>query len=193
IDQMNAYTKNTEFGTVDQYFESELTNGAIRIASINENPLIAVKQDGLAKYVYFGIPETSEFKYSTSYPIFWTELLKQLTAAQDVRNLNYKAGETIILDEPQVIETPTKTVNKASIILDETGLYRFEDRIVAVNLLNEKESDISAKEIEGTKSIDYELQSVKEKREYSWAITLILIGLIGTFIELYIIKRRGYI
>jgi hypothetical protein len=192
IDQMNAFTKNAEFGTADQYFESELKSGAVRIASINDQPLIAMKQDGLAKYVYYGIPETSEFKYSTSYPIFWTELLKHLTAAQDVRNLNYKAGDTIILGEKQIIETPSRKVKKASIILDETGIYHFEDRTVAVNLLNEKESDISAKEIEGTKSVDYELQAVKEQREYPWTITLIILGIIALYIELLIIKRRGY-
>lgn len=192
IDQMNAYTKNTEFGMADAYFDAELDNGAISIASVNEQPVIAMKQEK-AKLVYFGIPETSEFKFSTSYPIFWTELIKQLTSQQDVRNLNFKAGDTIILDEEQTVKTPTKTVKKAALILDESGVYELEDRTIAVNLVNEKESDVNAEEIEGIKSPDYELQSVKQQKEWPFTVPLLIAAMIILFLELLFIKRRGVV
>lgn len=190
VDQLNTFTKNIEFGATHELPETALREDTAQIASVNEQPIIALREQN-AKYVYYGIPEDSEFKYSTSYPIFWTELIKHLTAQQDIRNLNYKAGETIILEEEQTIQTPSKTVRKNALVLDEQGIYQFEDRVVAVNLANEQESNINAQEQVGTQSTDYELKPVKETREFPWTLALLLIALFMLLFEQLFIKRRG--
>ncbi len=190
-DQLNSFTKNIEFGSAKFAFKTEPESNTITIASINENPIIVLKQDKISKFIYFGIPEESEFKYSTSYPIFWTELMKFLTSKQDAKNLNYKTGETLILDKEQVIQTPTKKVKKSSLILDQAGLYELEDRIIAVSLANEKESNTNPVESKGTQSINYELKPIKEQREYYWANLLLSIAILLLLFELYFIKKRG--
>lgn len=191
VDQLNQFTKNIEFGATDTAYSAEPKDDAVQIVSVTGTPLIVLQQKGPAKYMYYGIPEDAEFKYSTSYPIFWTELIKHLTSQQDVRNLNYKAGETLILEKEQEIQTPSKKVRKSALVLDEAGLYQLEDRTIAVNLLNELESDINAKESEGTRSQEYELKPVKETREFPWAIALLIFAIAILLFEMLFVKMRG--
>lgn len=190
VDQLNAFTKNIEFGSAT-IRNAIIDKDSTKIVSVSEQPAIAFKQKGIGKYMYYGIGEENEFKYSTSYPIFWTELIKYLTAQQDIRNLNYKTGNTLILEDEQTITTPRKKVKKNLLILDDIGIYQLEDRTIAANLNSQLESDINAKKEIGTKSKAYELRPVKETREFDWAIALILAALAFILFELLVIKKRG--
>lgn len=191
VDQLNTFTKNVDFGRANYVFQGELVGDQTVVASVDNVPVISIKPIGAGKLVYFGISEDSEFKFVPSYPIFWTELMKFLTGKQDVRNLNFKAGDTIILDAEQKIKTPSKVVKRAAMTVDEVGIYEFEDRMVAVNLANEKESNINLEKSEGTKSMEYELRPVKEKREFSWDIWLLVIAIAFVFFEIWYVKFRG--
>jgi len=191
IDQLNRFTKNIDFGAVNMVVDATLQGDQAVIASVNDIPLITIKNQGLGKIVYYGIPENAEFKYSPHFPIFWTELVKFVTQQQDVKNLNYETGETLLLDSEQKVKTPSKTVTKAALVLDEAGVYELEDRAIAVNLLNEFESDINLDESIGTKSSDYELQPVKETREFPWMLWLLALAMLGLLFEVYFVKARG--
>jgi hypothetical protein len=191
VEQLNRFTKNIDFGKADFVFQAEPVGDQAIITTVNDVPAISIKSVGNGKLVYYGIPESSEFKYSPHFPIFWTELMKFVTEQQDVRNLNFKAGDTLLLDEEQKIKTPTRTVKMAALVLDESGVYELEDRIIAVNLVDEVESNVNLEEPVGTKSTDYELKPVKETREFSWTIWLLIIGLVFVMFEVFFVKYRG--
>ncbi|RLE44819.1 hypothetical protein DRJ22_05400, partial [Candidatus Woesearchaeota archaeon] len=183
VDQLNAFTKNIDFGSSNYLFKSEPLPDSLVVASINKIPVLVLKQDKASKFFYFGIPEDSEFKYSTSYPIFWTELIKYLTSKQDVKALNYRTGETLILDKEQVIQTPSKKIKRASLILDKAGIYQLEDKTIAVSLANERESNVNPEKQEGAKSIDYKLKPVKETRQFFWSPLLLILAIFFLFFE----------
>jgi hypothetical protein len=191
VDQLNRFTKNIDFGKTDYVLKAEPVGDQTVIASVAGVPVITFKPVNAGKLVYYGIPETSDFKYSPHFPIFWTELIKFVTEQQDVKNLNYKTGETLLLDEEQTIKTPTRVLKRAALILDEQGLYELEDRVIAVNLVDELESNINMEKKVGTKSVDYELKPVKETREFHWELMLLIIALILVVFEVFFVKYRG--
>ncbi len=193
IEQLNKFTKNIEFGSVEYYFSSTPKEGVLTILSVDSKPVVAIGRKGTGKTAYFGMLEqASDFHFSPGYPIFWTEFIRYLTDQQDVRNLNYRTGDTLILDSLQRIETPTKVLKKSAIILEEAGVYKFEDgRTIAVNLLNERESDINFETSLGAKSTEFELEPVKEPRQFEFELPFIFISLIILFAELLYVKMRG--
>lgn len=191
VEQLNRFTKNIDFGAVTNVFLAEPLGEQSIIASVNQIPVITVKPVGVGKLVYFGIFEDSEFKYAPHYPIFWTELMKFVTEQQDVRNLNFKAGDTLILDKEQKIKTPSKTLKRAALVLDEVGVYELEDRVIAVNLVDELESNINLEKSIGTKSVEYELKPVKETREFPLDIWLLVLALFFVVFEVFFVKYRG--
>ena len=192
-DQVNRFTKNVDFGgTVDSFFRTSNLKG-VSLASADESSLVALSEFGSGKILYFGFLETaSDFRFSPSYPIFWTELLRYVTDKQDLSNLNYRTKDSIILDSKQKIILPSrKSVNQASYLLEEAGIYELEDRSIAANLLDPLESDLNRKVSFGTKSIEYELRPVREDRNFDFELPLILIAAILLIVELFYIKIRG--
>jgi len=193
IEQLNKFTKNADFGSMTEQFKTDKQDKTFtKMVSLGNDTIIAVGKEGNGKLVYYGILEsTSDFKYSPSYPIFWTELTRYLTGQLDLRNLNYLTKDTLILDGEQKIKTPTKTVKQATIMLEDSGIYELEDKKIAVNLLNEKESDVNAETALGAKSTEFKLKPVKETRKFELEPILILIAGIILLFEVFYIKMRG--
>lgn len=193
IQQFNRFTKNMDFGSVKYYLKSQLSDGFITLVTADSTPMISYKQKGKGKIVYYGILEkSSDFKFQPSYPIFWTELLKFLTERQDIKKLNAKTNQMVILDSPQNVRTPTRLIpNTASLFLENSGLYVYEGKTVAVNLLDEKESAINSKEVRGQKSTDYKLEPVKDKTKYIFEYPLIIALILIFAFEVFYIKIRG--
>lgn len=191
VEQLNRFTKNIEFGAADRVIEAEASGEQVVVATVNDLPVITMKPVGAGKLVYYGIPESAEFKYSPHYPIFWTELLRFVTSQQDVANLNFEAGETLLLDSEQRVRTPSGAVTRAALVLDKAGIYELEDRVVAVNLEDEVESNINLDVPVGTRSTEYELRPVKETREFQWELWLLAIALAALVFELWFVKWRG--
>lgn len=191
VEQLNRFTKNVDFGKADYAIKAEPVGEQTVIATVSGVPVMTIKQTNFGKLVYYGIPEDGEFKYSPHYPIFWTELMKFVTEQQDVRNLNLKTGETLMLNEEQMVKTPTRNIRRAALVLDEAGVYELEDRILAVNLVDDDESNINPDKKVGTKSIDYELKPVKEKREFHWEVWLLALAVFLLLFEVFFVKYRG--
>ncbi len=191
VEQLNRFTKNVDFGKADYAIKAEPVGEQTVIATVSGVPVMTIKQTNFGKLVYYGIPEDGEFKYSPHYPIFWTELMKFVTEQQDVRNLNLKTGETLMLNEEQMVKTPTRNIRRAALVLDEAGVYELEDRILAVNLIDDDESNINQDKKVGTKSVDYELKPVKEKREFHWEVWLLALAVFLLLFEVFFVKYRG--
>lgn len=191
-EQLNRFTKNIDFGTADYVFTALPKQGTITVAKVDNSDVINVGKYGDGKLIYFGIPEkASDFKFSPSYPIFWTELVRFATEQQEIKNLNYKTGDTLVLESSQQIETPTTIIKQPTTILEEAGIYKIGDRTIAVNMLDEKESDITTNASFGTKSVQFKLQPVKEERKYFLEFTLASIALALVVFEVFFVKTRG--
>lgn len=192
IDQLNKFTRNVDFGRIEEYHKAESKSNVITLARGNNNTIIAQMQKGKGSILYFGVmDESSDFKYSPEYPIFWKNVVEVLTNSKDVRNLNSKIGNTLLLNKEERIKTPLGTIRQTSLLYEDVGLYELEDRTIAVNLLNDQESDITRISEIGQSSKDYTLKEVKEKRDLNFEIPLIICALIMLFIELFYIKIRG--
>ena len=193
VEQLNKFTKNAEFGSMTEQFTTSRQDKTFStLASLGNDTIIAMGKKGNGKLVYYGILEsTSDFKYSPSYPIFWTEMMRYLTGQLDLKNLNYHTKDTMILDSEQVIKTPIKKVKQATLMLENTGVYELEDRKISANLLDEKESDVNSMTAEGAKSTEFELKPVKETRKFEFEPLLILAAGVILLLEVLYIKMRG--
>ena len=192
-EQVNRFTKNIDFGSVEQYFLATPKEGAISIISARNSTIVAVQRLGAGKIVYYGImDESSDFKFSPAYPIFWKGLLEFIMNKQSVQNLNAKVGDTLILEKSEKITFPNgRNVNQGTLIYEQQGIYQIGDRAVAVNLVDEKESAIAPTEIIGATASKAKLQPITEEREFEWELPLLAGACIFLFIELLYIKFRG--
>ena len=97
----------------------------------------------------------------------------------------------MIIGRTVKVTTPSDTIHASTLIFEEDGLYRLPDRTIAVNLLNEKESDINVDKTLGNDPGDFKLTSVTETRELRFDLPLIIGALVVLFLELLYIKTRG--
>ena len=193
IEQVNRFTKNIDFGSVQKYFVAANKDNAITIVSGKNSSIIALTRLGRGKIAYYGIMEdASEFKFSPGYPIFWNNLIEFLIDKKSVKNLNAKTGDTLILEGTEKITLPSgKKISQGTLIYEQQGVYTVGDREIAVNLLNERESDIIPKQIVGQSSAKIELKPINEERTLDWEIPLLIAAAVMMLLELLYIKFRG--
>jgi len=90
------------------------------------------------------------------------------------------------------VKTPSKKIKTSTIFFDETGIYEFNDKKIAVNMLDEDESNI-VEENELEKHQKGKLLEKSEKKDYKLFLEIFL--LITAFVvlafEFYYIKTRG--
>ncbi len=195
VEQVIRFTKNIDFGQVDHYPFARLGSQFTPLATAGpeRTPLLAIAAKGKGKVVYIGITESgSDFRFATHYPIFWTELLRHLADKEDLAAINRRTGETAVLDKQQEILLPSRERKTLStIILDQQGIYQAGTRSFAANLLNEVESDMRVNASVGHRSTGYTLQAVKERREFSFEIPLLIAAGVLLLLEILYIKIRG--
>ncbi|MFQ5621318.1 MAG: hypothetical protein ACE5FT_05745, partial [Candidatus Nanoarchaeia archaeon] len=89
-------------------------------------------------------------------------------------------------------KTPAGTIKQNAMLFEFAGLYEFNDKTMAANLLNPDESQINpSDEAHEVTKRNVELQSVKETREFSWEIPFALVAMALMLLELVYIKWRG--
>lgn len=192
VEQLNRFTKNIEFGGVDKFLYAKKKTSAVSIASAMNSTIITFSQFGKGKTFFYGIMEdANDFKLSPSYPIFWVKLVEFLVNQENIQNLNTKTGETMLLEDVATIKTPSQKIKQNAFIFDEVGIYEVEDRKIAANMLSEVESDITLRDMVGTSARKVELKPVKEERELSFEIPVIILIMALLVFELIFIKVRG--
>lgn len=195
VDQETRFTTDMDFGSVDRYVQGRPVDGAISLASVEDNStVLAFQEVGDGKVVYFGIIESaSHFKLSPSYPIFWVKLLEYLNDQESIENLNHQTGETKVLDKVSDIKTPSTTKKQNVVLFEEAGFYDISDKRHAANLLDQAESTISPKAVDekSEPTREVELKPVTETREFSFVIPLLIAACILVFLELLYVKVRG--
>jgi hypothetical protein len=187
--------------TVKKYFKCGAKNGSEVIAKVAEMPLIAYHGYGKGRVVYVGInpnPSWSNFYYSSSMPIFWFQLIRWVNRADTATTIyNFKTGDSLPLNMPLNVTTPSdEIVEGRNIVLDETGIYETQylggKEQIAVNLANERESDIARQmELDAVNTgSEMEGEQVEVKRDiYPYLLSVFLVLLV---MELIYYIRRGY-
>ncbi|MBS3114807.1 BatA and WFA domain-containing protein [Candidatus Woesearchaeota archaeon] len=197
VDTINQITKQFEkercFTTTSSYFGAEAKKGTIAFASADDKtPLIVYGEKKKGKIAYYGILDgISDFKTQPSFPIFWNSLINFMIGAEDIKDFNYKTGKIVAINE-QKVKTPSSTLTTSKLLMDEAGIYEFDNKKFAVNLLDEKESDASLlSKIEEQKEREKLLE--RESKEHDFNLELTILGLVFLFMltEFFYIKRRG--
>jgi len=173
-DTINKLTKDIGLSSVKvtKYFVGKAGNNTVVVASVDSSPILAIKDKGKGKIVFNGIMDRySDFKLSPDYPIFWNILLNFLMGSERVEDYNLKIEST-----PQIAKT---------------GYYKESSREIAVNLLNEKESDLSKTNSMTEQQDSMQFEQLKEEAKFSLETPLIILGAILILLELLYIKKRG--
>ncbi len=175
--------------TSEIYLTATPSDSSIVIAGATDNsPMIAMKEN----VFYYGlIDQNSDFSSLSSYPIFWNNLINFLVKSEDIRDYNHKTGDTIVVQE-QRIKTPSSTIKTSKLLLDEAGIYELNTKKIAVNLLNEKESDISKTTniLEQDKK-EFESETELKTKKIDLDYYLIILAILLIFVEIIYIKLRG--
>ena len=197
VETINQITKQFEkercFTATGSYFGAEAKKGTITFASADDKtPLIVYGEKAKGKVVYYGIlDEISDFKTLPGYPIFWSSLINFLVGAEDIKDFNYKTGKIVTLSE-QKVSTPSGSLTTSKLLMDEVGVYEFDNKKVAVNLLDEKESDISLpSKVEQKKEREKLLERESKEHDFNLELPILLLAFLLILIEFFYIKRRG--
>ncbi len=182
------------FNSVNKYLKGTAKNGSITLVSaqVDNSPLIVSMKKGLGEMVYYGIIDKYSGFYSDPfYPIFWNNMVNYLMKTEDIRDYNYKSGKMVVVNE-QEIKTPSTKIITNKLLLDEIGIYKFDNKETAVNLANEKESDINRENIELKAALkEFSEEKVKDVDNLDLEIPLLMAALVILFLEFIYIKRRG--
>jgi hypothetical protein len=195
----DSITSGLEFGVTKKYFEMQPIEGrttSVLVAADDNTPIVLFNKVGSGNIVYYGMLDEDKaaetfFGKSPHYFVFWKRTLDLITNTPSVKNLNYNTGSTIAFATEQRIETPTGRITTRELPLDNIGLYTLQDRVIAINLADESESNI-LKDI----NLNHEeflasAEKFKEKVPYELTDYFIYAAIIFLFIELLYVKFRG--
>ncbi|MBI3034831.1 hypothetical protein HYY71_00775, partial [Candidatus Woesearchaeota archaeon] len=197
VETINQITKQFEkercFTTTGSYFGADSKNGAITFASADDKtPLIVYGEKKKGKLAYYGIlDETSDFKTLPSYPIFWNSLINFMVGTEDIKEFNHKTGKIVTINE-QKVKTPSSTLTTSKLLMDEVGIYEFDNKKFAVNLIDEKESDLSLpSKTEKRKERESLLERESKEHDFNLELAMLISVFLFMMIEFFYIKRRG--
>ena len=197
VETINQITKQFEkercFTTAGIYFGADANKNTITFASADDKtPLIVYGEKKKGKVVYYGIlDEASDFKTLPSYPIFWNSLINFLVGAEDIKEFNLKTGKIAAISE-QSVKTPSSSLSTSKLLMDEIGIYEFSGKKYAVNLLDEKESDISLpSKVESKKEREELIEGQSSEHVFNLEFAILILVFLFMLIEFIYIKRRG--
>ncbi len=160
------------FTTARRYFKSTIKENSISLIEADDSsPLFAITNRGEGNILYYGIlDKESDFKTQTSYPIFWNDVLNHLAGIGDIRDYNFN-----IEQKPEI---------------KKTGIYETENKKIAVNLINEIESDVGRQTISFENS-EFVPGTSHEEAVLNLNIYFITAALLLMLFEILYIKSRG--
>ncbi len=175
--QVNKFTKDVDFGQVSYYQLVKPKPDAIAIASAEDmnSTLIAYQSFNGGKVVFYGINDASSgFKSSLTYPLFWNNMASSLLDRDTIQSLNYKAGQSL---------NGRRLVN--------TGFISEGSKTIAVNMLNDKESDVGKVENLTELGGNSPESKFQIKKDTPLDTYLILFAILLLFAEFLYVKSRG--
>ncbi len=197
VDTINQVTKQFEkercFTAAGSYFGAEQKKGSITFASADDkNPLIVYGEKKKGRVAYYGIlDEVSDFKTLPAYPIFWNSLINFMVGTEDIKDFNHKTGKIVAINK-QNVKTPTSTVTTSKLLMDDAGIYEFDKKKFAVNLIDEKESDINLpSKAESLEERERLLDRESKEHDFNLEFPILLLVFLFMLAEFLYIKVRG--
>ncbi len=197
VETINQITKQFEkekcFTATSSYFGAEAKKGTITFVSADDkSPIIVYGENKKGKSVYYGLmDDLSDFETLPSYPIFWNSLINFMVGTEDIKDFNYKTGRIVTISE-QKVKTPSSSITTSKLMMDEAGIYEFDSKKIAVNLLDEKESDISIPtKIEKQEERERLLGRESKEHDFNIELPILLLVLVLILAEFFYIKIRG--
>ena len=187
----NLLTKDISFAQVTSQTKVKAAEGVSIIAAADDNPVITINKLGKGTVVYYGyLPGQESFSADNSFPVFWRRLLDLVTNRPSLANLNVRTGAVISLAKEEKIKTPSGTVTTQLLRAEHAGLYQFEDRTIAANLLSDLESNTNRPSAINMTE-DGNGKEEEKQAPYDLATLALIVGLALVFLELLYIKFRG--
>lgn len=193
---------------VKKHFRGTLKRGAVTLVEAGDkSPMLAYWKYGKGIVIYSGLADPAgdnifdplntkiwnDFHALPEYPLFWKQMLEWITGSLDVTEYNAKTGQYIKLPARESVKTPSENITTDLLLLDEVGVYGLPDKEVAVNLYDEKESNLAGGGMtvqpSETKEISYNTQIVRAPKYFD--IYLIIIAIIFVILELFYLRWRG--
>jgi hypothetical protein len=193
---------------VKKHFKTILKRGAVMLVEGGDkSPMLAYWKYGKGIVIYSGLADPAgenifdplntkiwnDFHALPEYPLFWKQMLEWITGSLDVNEYNARTGQYIRLPARETVKTPGENITTDLVLLDEVGVYGLPDKEVAVNLFDEKESNLAGGGITAQpsemKEISYSTQIVRAPKNLD--IYLIIIAIILVTMELYYMRWRG--
>ncbi len=194
---------------VKKHFKARAKRGAVSlIEGGDKSAMLAYWKFGKGMVIYSGLADPmgdniydplnekvwNDFHAIPSYPLFWKQMLEWISGSLDVSEYNAKTGQFIKLPATQTIKTPGDSVTTDLLLLDEVGTYELPDKDVAVNLYDERESNLAgglaiATNASTSKEIPYNVQTIRKPKHLD--VYLIMAGMFLVVLELVYLRWRG--
>ncbi|MCE8422888.1 MAG: hypothetical protein J5U16_03015, partial [Candidatus Methanoperedens sp.] len=194
---------------VKKHFKAKLKRGAVSLVEGGDTSvMLAFWKFGKGLVIYSGLSDPqginiydplnddvwNDFHANPEYPLFWKQMLEWISGSLDVSEYNAKTGMFIKLPATETVKTPGDTVTTDMLLLDEVGIYDLPDKEVAVNLYDERESNlegggISTANATDLKEIPSGISIVRKPKDL--VIYLIIAAMFLVVFELYYLHWRG--
>ncbi|MBN2459296.1 VWA domain-containing protein [Candidatus Woesearchaeota archaeon] len=194
-----SLTADIEFGITKKYFSMSLMpeKPIVTLAAADDkNLLITFNSLGNGKVFFYGILDEDKeadasFAKTPYYFTFWKRIMDFATNTPSLYELNYKTGSMIVFGEAQKIATPEGAITTDQLALESMGLYSLNDRALAVNLINNKESDVNNQGNTDEEGFAQTSEKFKEKVPFELTDYLLVGVIIILLLEFLYIKARG--
>ena len=92
----------------------------------------------------------------------------------------------------QKVKTPSTILTTSKLLMDEAGIYEVNNKKLAVNLLDEKESDVNAiSKISNQKERQKLFQRESKERDFNLELAVLILAFLFMMAEFFYIKVRG--
>ncbi len=197
---------------IKKYFKTQLKNGAVALVTGGDkekSPILAYWKFGKGTVIYSGLSDPqgniydpmnenvwNDFHTRSSYPIFWKQLLEWIKGSLDVTEYNAKTGMLMKFPASIAVKTPGDKVTTDTLLFDEVGIYEVPGKSVAVNLFDERESNLESggldamtSNVSAAKEPVYSVETVRKPKNLD--IYFIMGAMFLVFLELYYLHWRG--
>ncbi|MFZ3384131.1 MAG: BatA domain-containing protein [Candidatus Methanoperedens sp.] len=215
IARQTTITAGLDIGKTDvkKYFKARLKNGALGLVESGDkekSAILAYWKFGKGIVIYSGLADPggnniydplneqvwNDLHTLPGYPLFWKQMLEWIKGSLDVTEYNAKTGMLIKFPVPVKVDTPADTVTTDTLLLDEVGVYDVPGKIVAVNLYDERESNLvsggieaEASNVSTSQQPVYSPETIRKQKNLD--IYFIMAAMFLVFLELYYLRWRG--
>jgi hypothetical protein len=198
---------------VKKYFKAHLKNTAVGLVESGDkekSAILAYWKYGKGTVIYSGLADPrgnniydplnenvwNDLHTLPDYPLFWKQMLDWIKGSLDVAEYNFKTGMLMKFPVSVTVNTPSDKVTTDTLLLDEVGIFEVPGKSVAVNLYDERESNLvgggltsQESNVSASKEPVYNPETIRKPRNFD---NYFIIGAIFlVFLELFYLRWRG--